>query len=135
MEAYTLARVTKAKVQIPGKPKQNIPSEGTNVTSIYSRSNSRPLSFVNWIVYEAEKRSVEKLFFLARDGYYLMKVFRMVQEAVGLKIDSVYMYASRRLLNLPCIKELDDESIRFLITPNPLLNVRDFIERIGLDWV
>ena len=43
------------------------------------------------------------------------------------------MAASRRLLNLSQITSLDTAAYQFLLTPNPNLSVRHFLDRIGLD--
>ncbi len=91
------------------------------------------MSFVSWVVRQAKRLEVEKLFFLARDGYYLIKVFDILKERWKLTIDAHYIYASRRLLNVPRIRSIDENALAFLTEPNPCMSLKDFFERIGLD--
>ena len=90
-------------------------------------------SFVYWISQRAEAHGSEKLFFLSRDGYYLEQAFRKCAQKWGTGRSSVYMYSSRRLLNLARISQLDEPSLEFLLSSNPDLMIRDFGARIGLD--
>lgn len=91
------------------------------------------LSFVAWVARQAMEKGVEKLFFLARDGYHLVRVFERLKERWGLPIDSEYMLSSRRLINFPRISQLDTDSLAFLMTPNPGMQVKHFLQRIGID--
>jgi glycosyltransferase involved in cell wall biosynthesis/FMN phosphatase YigB (HAD superfamily) len=90
-------------------------------------------SFVQWIHQQARQQGIETLFFLSRDGYYLEQAFRKCSQKWGVARTSVYMYSSRRLLNIARIQELDEPSLAFLLSPNPDLRVRDVGERIGLE--
>jgi hypothetical protein len=89
--------------------------------------------FVRWIAQRAKADGVERLFFLSRDGYLLEKAFRAVCGRWNLSIESTYTYSSRRLLNMARIERLDEEAFHFLLTSDPLLRVRDFLSRAGLD--
>ncbi|MDR3568207.1 MAG: hypothetical protein P4L43_09295 [Syntrophobacteraceae bacterium] len=91
------------------------------------------LSFVSWTIKQAQDLDVDKLFFLARDGYYLIKVFDILKERWKFAINADYLYASRRLLNVPRITSIDEEALSFLTEPNPWMSLGDFLERIGLD--
>ncbi|MGC9195970.1 MAG: HAD family hydrolase [Syntrophobacteraceae bacterium] len=91
------------------------------------------LSFVTWTIRQARQLDVDKLFFLARDGYYLSKVFAILKERWRFSLDADYIYASRRLLNLPRIRAIDADALAFLTEPNPCMCLGDFFERIGLD--
>ncbi len=91
------------------------------------------LSFVTWTIRQAGQLDVDKLFFLARDGYYLSKVFALLKERWKFSLDADYLYASRRLLNVPRIRTIDADALAFLTEPNPCMCLGDFLERIGLD--
>jgi len=91
------------------------------------------LSFVAWVAQRAMDKKVEKLFFLARDGYHLKRVFELIKERYDLPIDAEYMLSSRRLINFPRISKLDTDSLAFLMTPNPGMQVKHFLQRIGID--
>lgn len=89
-------------------------------------------SFVHWVATRATDLEIERLFFLARDGYHLVKVFELLNKHWKLPLDAVYMYSSRRLLNVSRITTVDDEALTFLASPNPCMQVRHFLERIDL---
>jgi hypothetical protein len=91
------------------------------------------MSFVCWVAREAKRLELEKLFFLARDGYYLIKVFEILKERFNLPVDASYTYASRRLLNVPRIQSINADALAFLSEPNPYMALKDFLKRIGLD--
>ena len=91
------------------------------------------LLFLRWLLAQAQSEGLERLYFLARDGYYLRQACDLLTARAGLNIQSVYMAASRRLLNLSQITSLDAAAYQFLLTPNPNLAVRHFLSRIGLD--
>ncbi len=89
--------------------------------------------FLHWLLRQAREEGIEQLFFLARDGYHLREACDLLVERAGLDVRTVYMAASRRLLNLPQITALDGPALGFLLTPNPNLTVRHFLTRLGID--
>ena len=91
------------------------------------------LLFLRWLLEQACTEGIERLYFLARDGYYLREACDLLTARTGLGIQAINMAASRRLLNLPQVTSLDPAAWQFLLTPNPNLSVRDFLDRIGLD--
>jgi predicted HAD superfamily hydrolase len=82
------------------------------ITSIF-------FGFVYETLLTLESRSVEKLFFLARDGQILKSIADIIIKQLGLKIRSEYVYISRRALLLPALFETNDEywAKIFLKTP------------------
>ena len=91
------------------------------------------LLFLRWLLEQARTEGIERLYFLARDGYYLREACDILSARTGTGVQAVYMAASRRLLNLPQVTTLDPAAWQFLLTPNPNLSVRHFLSRIGLD--
>lgn len=96
---------------------------------------SGPLYFLylNWMLYRAERLRLDHIYFLARDGYYLQKAYELMRTAWGLPLESTYLYASRRLWNVPRIFDIDENDWDFILTPNPRHRVRDFFLRLGFD--
>ena len=91
------------------------------------------LLFLRWLLEHARAEGIERLYFLARDGYYLREACDLLSARSGVGVQAVYMAASRRLLNLSQITSLDPVAWQFLLTPNPNLSVRHFLSRVGLD--
>lgn len=91
--------------------------------------------FIIWLRKKIEKRNVEKVLFLARDGYIMEKVWT----AVNLKeygISASLIHASRRLFFIPSITEINDQTLNLLMGTYPahiVLSVKQFVERAGLD--
>lgn len=98
----------------------------------YEVAGPMACALARWMAERSREEGVRRLFFLARDGYLLEKVFATCAQRWGLGAEAVYMYSSRRLLNLARIERLDEAAFHFLLTADPFLRVRDFLERIGL---
>lgn len=64
---------------------------------------SGPLLFdyVWWVLYEAKRRGLDRLYFLARDGYTLLRIAELFCERFGLGIECKYLYCSRASLRMP----------------------------------
>ncbi|MDB6021298.1 MAG: hypothetical protein JWQ04_1155, partial [Pedosphaera sp.] len=90
-------------------------------------------AYVSWVIARAAKLGLKKLFFLARDGFNLLKTFDLIKKQNGLEMEAEYLFASRRLWNFARIDRLDEENLNFLVVPNPLMRVRDFLQRIDID--
>lgn len=88
------------------------------------------LGMAKWIDDEIIKRNCKNVYFLARDGYLPIKVYKKYQQNSGTNVSVSYMQASRRAL-LPAIVK---EKINFYQlpieyrghTPNTLLSMLDF---------
>jgi HAD superfamily hydrolase (TIGR01549 family) len=90
-------------------------------------------AFTNWLLEQVRKDTIEKLYFLSRDGYILRKVYDFMSQSFDHPPRSEYVYASRRALNLPAIVELDDTTLDFLVSGTSTLRVAQFLERIGFN--
>ncbi len=58
-------------------------------------------SFVLWVLKEAVRRGIQRLYFLARDGYFLYETARVYVNAYKLPVECRYLYASRYSLRVP----------------------------------
>lgn len=90
-------------------------------------------AFNSWLLEQARKDNIERLYFLSRDGYILRKVYDFMSQSFDRSPQSEYVYASRRALNLPAIVELDDTTLDFLVSGTSTLRVAQFLERIGFN--
>ncbi len=91
------------------------------------------LSFIGWLQATAKKDGIEKIFFLSRDGYIMKQVYDLTAEVFDLLPKSEYLYASRRALNIPSIKNLDEVALDFLVSGTSVLKVAQFLSRAGLE--
>lgn len=72
--------------------------------------------FVHSIFEDAKKRGINKLFFLARDGYILYNIAKELSDLFP-EIGVYYIYVSRKSLYLPGLQNIEYESISSII-PN-----------------
>ena len=89
--------------------------------------------YTKWLIEQAQQSNRTQLVFLARDGYYLERTFKLMEAHWDTGLKSQYLLASRRLFNFAAITELDDEAFEFLATPNPKMQVRDFLIRLNFE--
>lgn len=86
------------------------------------------LEYTRWILRESQKKGIKKLYFLARDGYLLSKIAKMIVEKQGLDIDCRYLYCSRASLRMPSYHIIPTEEMYdilllggYYVTPKSLL--------------
>ncbi len=89
-------------------------------------------SFCFWLHKKAKEKNIEKLFFLARDGYLLQEVYKSLYE--GEALPNAYLYVSRRALRLPILYTCDGlEDFASLFPKNKYLSMTEVFELFGLD--
>ena len=71
----------------------------------YNKLGPLLLCFSNWIYNELNKNNINKVFFLARDGYIMKQAFDIVNK--NPKIKSSYFYASRRSIIVPSLCKIN----------------------------
>lgn len=54
------------------------------------------ISYAAWILRDAERRGIRRVYFLARDGQVLLDIARRLAPRLGAGIDCRYLYASRQ---------------------------------------
>lgn len=92
--------------------------------------------FTNWLFRLTQKR--DNLYFLARDGYIVKKVYDEFKNKYGTKIDTYYLYGSRKTIYLPALlHRTKDEMLNTLVVLTNDYDVKTTIEHIlksmGLD--
>jgi predicted HAD superfamily hydrolase len=86
-------------------------------------------AFCKWLLCELSNEKINNVFFLARDGQIIKKVFDVLKPK---EIRSEYMFASRRCLILPSLNNLDlDDQLNFFTTAYLLKYPKDYITRLG----
>lgn len=100
-----------------------------------SKNFAGPIIFeyVWWVLYEARARKLNRLYFLARDGYILMKVAKMFCREFGINIDCRYLTCSRTSLRLPCYCQIGNEAYDLLLIGNYYTTLSSLLQRLPLD--
>ena len=72
------------------------------------------LAYTKWIIHEAEKRNITRLYFLARDGYLLYKIAKRICSTGISNIECRYLYCSRASLRAPTYHLIGKEAYELL---------------------
>lgn len=95
---------------------------------------SAPLvfAFVNWTLQQARAQGIRRLYFLARDGQIMHRIAaRIIERHYRDEIEARYLYVSRQSLLFPATRELDRETLEWIMAPTALLTVRIVLRRIN----
>lgn len=88
--------------------------------------------FVKWLRKEIEKERIKKVFFLSRDGYIIKEIFDIIYQ--DDKVETTYLYASRRSILVPAFAEINSINEIFNIMTLPgKIKLSSFLKRLGLD--
>ena len=92
--------------------------------------------FVYKILQDAEKRGLNKLFFLSRDGFILYQIASLLKQLCFPAIEISYLYVSRKSLYLPGYKTISDSDVMSVLTEifsrsAPHKNIVDYFN----DWL
>lgn len=68
-------------------------------------------SYIWWVIEEAQKHGIRRLYFLSRDGYIFNEIAQRLCQKYQLDIDCRYLYVSRIAVRIPtlCIDQNIDE--------------------------
>lgn len=90
------------------------------------------IAFLIWLRDRLRSEPARRIFFIARDGVYLQKLWEKLAKADTTLPDARLLWCSRRLFLCGRMQELNGETIQALIDPNPNMRVRDFLTRLHL---
>lgn len=90
-------------------------------------------NYVWWVLQEAQKRGIHRLYFLARDGYTLLRIARLFCEKFSLDIDCRYLYCSRMSLRMPCYSLSKDEAKEQIFSKGYCVTLKTILQRGGLE--
>lgn len=80
------------------------------------------VSFVWWLLQQAEALGIRRFYFMARDGLVLKEIADILAPACGLDIENRYLYVSRQSLLYPSIMDVDQFDVCWILW-NPLTKV------------
>lgn len=85
-----------------------------------------------WLLREAGKRGLKRLYFVARDGYLVKKLADALIRVFRLPMETRYLYGSRQAWHLPAITDFSDEALSWLFEKTRTLNLRIVLARLHL---
>jgi FMN phosphatase YigB (HAD superfamily) len=97
------------------------------------------VGYVLWILQQARKMGLKRLYFVSRDGQIILEIARKLIGKLDIDCELRYIYGSRLSWNLPALASLDTaqackmlkKSSWLLDTTSPL-SIRNFWERIDI---
>lgn len=82
--------------------------------------------YINWIVNQAEKRGIKRLYFVMRDGYTLKNLCDILMKQKGLNIQTKLIYGSREAWRVPSITS-DNSNLKFMFASPREINTTERI--------
>lgn len=106
-----------------------------SLMKIYSKKNIAPVMilYTNWVVTEAQKRGLKKLYFLARDGYLLYEIAKKIISHYGWDIKCRYLFCSRQALRVPSYHIIGEEAFDLLTLGGYYLTPKSVLSRAMLN--
>jgi FMN phosphatase YigB (HAD superfamily) len=98
------------------------------------------VGYVLWILQQAQKMGLKRLYFVSRDGQILLEIACRLIKKLDIDCELRYVYGSRLSWNLPALACLDEaQALQMLKRPSWLLDttsplsLRDFWMRVNID--
>ncbi|AFZ34647.1 hypothetical protein Sta7437_1069 [Stanieria cyanosphaera PCC 7437] len=89
--------------------------------------------FVYWCLSQAQKKGIQRLYFVARDGQILLKIAHIICKNWGYTIDCRYLYGSRQAWHFPAIQEIGQFELDWIFDPTEFLSVYSVCERVNVN--
>ncbi len=88
--------------------------------------------FVHWVLVEAQRQGIQRLYFMARDGHILYKIAQIICRKWGYDIDCRYFYGSRQAFHFPSIQEMGETEFTWIFDTPQFFSVRVTCDRVNL---
>lgn len=90
-------------------------------------------TFVTWVLQEALKSGKKRLYFLARDGYFMYRTAKIYVEKLNLPIDCRYVSCSRYSLRIPMYHLDVEDAMDYICRDSIDATLTRVLNRAGLD--
>ena len=89
-------------------------------------------AFVIWVLKEAERSGKKRLYFLARDGYFMYRAAQIYTEKFHLDVECRYVSCSRYSLRIPVFHLDEEEAMEYICRDSIGVNLNRMMNRAGL---
>lgn len=89
-------------------------------------------AFVLWVLLEAKKRGLARIWFMARDGQVMLPVARAIAARLGLDIDVGYLYGGRQVVRVASLVAVDDTALDWMTGGAGVMTLQAVLDRVGL---
>lgn len=90
------------------------------------------ISYVLWVLQEAQRLKISNLYFLSRDGQILFKIAKKLCEKYNWDISCEYVYFSRKSLRMPIYYLNPEEGISYIFSKGSNMSLDLILERAGV---
>lgn len=90
------------------------------------------VAYVLWVLREAERRGLEVLYFLSREGQVLLDIARILVAKLGMSLEVRYLFASRQSLNLAALTNCSRAELAWTLTHAETNTIRTLLLRLGV---
>ena len=111
----------------------DIPEEGGGFAAVGACVLGPALSaFVRWVLAEAVRTGKKRLYFLARDGYFMYQAARVYVQKLDLPVECRYLSCSRYSLRLPMYHLNLEEALDYICRDSIDADYTKLLNRAGL---
>ena len=89
-------------------------------------------AYVQWVLTQATRHGINRLYFLAREGQVMYRVARIFQAKWQLPIHLHYLFCSRKSLNHVLLSTVSSEDMRWTLTHTQGHSLRLVLSRLSL---
>ena len=89
--------------------------------------------FVAWVLKESMKLGIRRLYFLARDGYFMYQTADKYVKELGLPIECKYLYCSRYSIRIPNYHLDTDKALDYITLGGLDITAKKLYKRAGFD--
>jgi len=89
-------------------------------------------SYVAWVIQDANKKGIEKLYFVSRDGQILFKIAQKLGKYITTP-QCYYLYGSRQAWFLPSITTVNRDSLDWLILEGQSTAPKSLFKKLGIE--
>lgn len=125
---YPVKRILKENQTISGR-KNNI-KEQTAYCVLAPALNG----FVVWLLQNALDKGVQRLYFLARDGYFMYRIACRYCEEFDLPLECKYLCCSRYSLRIPAYHTNRKEALSYICRGGIDVTLQKIFDRSGITW-
>jgi hypothetical protein len=90
-------------------------------------------TYVWYVLLEAERMGLKRLYFLARDGYVMLQIAQEIAKVHPIGLELRYLYCSRAALRMPSYHRIsEEEAMDLLLHRGTCLTMEHILDRGGL---
>lgn len=113
---------------------KNVISLSKKTNNSFEHSIFSLYSFIDKLYFSLLNEDTNEVFFLSREGEYLKKLFDCYNDKIfGKKINSHYLYVSRKATYLPSLKEIEKEDFSSLLNQYSYITILEFLKSLNFE--